>query len=161
MVYPGQVIFEGTNISEGRGTTLPFEQFGAPFLDTAAMAPILNRDVPGAFFRPVCFQPTSGKWQDQVCKGFHIHVTDRNRFDPYTASLLALQMIIRHHPEAVAFKPPPYEYEYDRLPLDLIIGDASIRNDLCSLKDITEIRNQWKSEVETFKTDSQTCYLYK
>lgn len=160
IVYPGQVIFEGTNISEGRGTTLPFELFGAPFLDTAAMAPVLNRAVPGACFRPVCFQPTSGKWQDQVCRGFHIHVTDRDRFDPYTASLQALQLIFRHHPDAAAFKPPPYEYEYDRLPLDLILGDAAVRKALGSLTDITVIRDQWKPELETFKTASEACYLY-
>lgn len=160
MVYPGQVIFEGTNISEGRGTTLPFEYFGAPFMDTAAMAPILNREVAGACFRPVCFQPTSGKWQDQVCKGFHIHITDADEFEPYTASLLALQLIIKHHPDAFEFKPPPYEYEYERLPMDLILGDAAIRTDLCIMTDIREIKARWQPELETFKTISRTCYLY-
>jgi uncharacterized protein YbbC (DUF1343 family) len=161
MVYPGQVIFEGTNVSEGRGTTLPFELFGAPFVDTAAMAPTLNRKVSGACFRPVCFQPTSGKWQDQVCRGFHIHVTDKDRFEPYTASLQALQLLISHHPDAVVFNPPPYEYEYDRLPLDLILGDPVIREDLCSLEDIKRIRERWEPELETFKAASKDCYLYE
>ncbi|MFN2435761.1 MAG: exo-beta-N-acetylmuramidase NamZ domain-containing protein [Desulfotignum sp.] len=161
MVYPGQVIFEGTNISEGRGTTLPFELFGAPFVNTAVMAPILNREISGACFRPVCFQPTSGKWQDQPCKGFHIHVTDRNRFEPYTASLLALQLIIKHHPDAFAFKTPPYEYEYDRLPVDLILGDPSVRTDLCALTDIKTIRARWQNELDTFKTVSRDYLLYE
>jgi uncharacterized protein YbbC (DUF1343 family) len=160
MVYPGQVIFEGTNISEGRGTTLPFECFGAPFMDTAAMAPILNREVAGASFRPMCFQPTSGKWQGQVCKGFHIHVTAPDDFEPYTASLLALQLIIKCHPDAFEFKPPPYEYEYERLPMDLILGDAAIRADLCAMTAIREIKARWQPELETFIAESQASYLY-
>lgn len=160
MVYPGQVIFEGTNISEGRGTTLPFECFGAPFMDTAAMAPILNRDVAGACFRPMCFQPTSGKWQGQVCKGFHIHVTAPDDFEPYTASLLALQLIIKCHPDDFEFKPPPYEYEYERLPMDLILGDAAIRTDLCAMTAIREIKARWQPELETFIAESQASYLY-
>ena len=160
MVYPGQVIFEGTNISEGRGTTLPFEYFGAPFMDTAAMAPILDRDVAGASFRPVYFQPTSGKWQGQVCKGFHIHVTDPDEFEPYAASLLALQLIIKCHPDDFEFKPPPYEYEYERLPMYLILGDAAIRTDLCAMTHIREIKARWQPELETFITESQASYLY-
>lgn len=161
MVYPGQVIFEGTNISEGRGTTLPFELFGAPFADTAVMEPVLNREIEGACFRPVCFQPTSGKWQDQACRGFHIHVTDRDRFDPYAASLRALQLMITHHPDAVAFKPPPYEYEYDRLPLDLITGDDTIRNSLFSLADVRELRKSWQRDLDRFKMVSREFYLYE
>ena len=161
MVYPGQVIFEGTNISEGRGTTLPFELFGAPFVDSEAMAPILNRDVTGAWFRPVCFQPTSGKWRDQPCNGFHIHVTDRVRFDPYVASLRALQLIIKHHPEAFAFKPPPYEYEYDRLPADLILGDPAVRKALCAMTDIQTIREGWQKGLDAFKAASRVHYLYE
>ncbi len=160
LVYPGQVIFEGTNISEGRGTTLPFECFGAPFMDTGAMAPILNREIAGACFRPVCFQPTSGKWQDQRCRGFHIHVTDTEKFEPYEASLRALQLIIRYHPDTFEFKSPPYEYEYERLPMDLILGDAAIRTDLCAMTDIREIKARWQPELETFKTVSRACYLY-
>jgi len=161
MVYPGQVILEGTNISEGRGTTLPFELFGAPFVDTRAIAPVLNREVPGACFRPVCFQPTSGKWRDQPCNGFHIHVTDRALFEPFAASLRALQLIIRHHPEDFAFKPPPYEYEYDRLPLDLILGDPAVREDLCAMTDIQTIRQRWEKELDAFKAVSRACYLYE
>ncbi|MCA1793669.1 MAG: DUF1343 domain-containing protein, partial [Desulfobacteraceae bacterium] len=160
MVYPGQVIFEGTNISEGRGTTLPFELFGAPFMDTARMAPKLNQTISGAWFRPVCFQPTSGKWQDQVCKGFHIHVTDKEIFTPYAASLTALQMIIRYHPDAFAFKQPPYEYEYERLPMDLILGDQHIRKGLSALEDIKTLEADWQPELSAFKAIARTNYLY-
>lgn len=160
MVYPGQVIFEGTNISEGRGTTLPFELFGAPFMDTSQMGPVLNRMVPGARFRPVWFQPTSGKWQDQICKGFHIHVTDKTTFRPYAASLLALQLIIRYHPDAFAFKPPPYEYEYERLPMDLILGDKNIRKRIAALDDIKTLEDFWQGNLSTFKSISRNYYLY-
>ena len=160
MVYPGQVLFEGTNISEGRGTTLPFELFGAPFLDTARIGPVLNRMVSGACFRPVCFQPTSGKWQNQVCKGFHIHVTDKNVFKPYAASLLALQLIIRFHPDAFAFKQPPYEYEFERLPMDLIIGDRSIRKRIAALEDLKRLETLWKKDLSAFKDISSRYYLY-
>ena len=161
MVYPGQVIFEGTNISEGRGTTLPFEQFGAPFLDTAAITPVLNQMIPGAYFRPVCFQPTSGKWQNQVCNGFHIHVTDKKIFKPYASSLLALQQIIKFHPDAFALKPPPYEYEYDRLPMDLILGSRNIREQLFAMTDITALEDLWQKDLHAFKERSSACYLYK
>ncbi len=160
MVYPGQVIFEGTNISEGRGTTLPFELFGAPFMDTSQMGPVLNRMVSGAWFRPVWFQPTSGKWQDQVCKGFHIHVTDKTAFKPYAASLLALQLIIRYHPDAFAFKQPPYEYEYERLPMDLILGDKTIRECVTALADIKTLEDCWQRDLSTFKAISRNYYLY-
>jgi uncharacterized protein YbbC (DUF1343 family) len=160
MVYPGQVIFEGTNISEGRGTTLPFELFGAPFLDTARMGPKLNQAISGAWFRPVCFQPTSGKWQDQVCKGFHIHVTNKAVFTPYTASLTALQMIISHHPDAFAFKQPPYEYEYERLPMDLILGDQNIRKRLLALEDIKTLESFWQRGLSAFTAIARTYYLY-
>ncbi|MCF8112520.1 MAG: DUF1343 domain-containing protein [Desulfotignum sp.] len=161
MVYPGQVIFEGTNISEGRGTTLPFELFGAPFMDTCAMSPVLNRKITGAYFRPVCFEPTSGKWQNQVCKGFHIHVTDKHRFKPYISSLLALQLIIRNHKDAFAFKPPPYEYEYERLPMDLILGSREIRERIRDLSDIKTIENMWQQDLEDFICSSSTYYLYE
>lgn len=160
MVYPGQVIFEGTNISEGRGTTLPFELFGAPFLDTSQIGPILNRMVSGAWFRPVWFQPTSGKWQDQVCKGFHIHVTDKNVFSPYAASLLALQLIIRFHPDAFAYKLPPYEYEYERLPMDLIIGDTHIRERITALEDLKYLEDFWQNDLSAFTARASRYYLY-
>ena len=160
MVYPGQVIFEGTNISEGRGTTLPFELFGAPFMDTARIGPVLNRLVCGACFRPVCFQPTSGKWQDQVCKGFHLHVTDKTVFRPYAASLLALQLIIRFHPDAFAFKQPPYEYEYERLPMDLILGDTRVRKHIAALEDVNKVEDWWQNDLSAFRAVSSRYFLY-
>ncbi|MBA3012019.1 MAG: DUF1343 domain-containing protein [Proteobacteria bacterium] len=160
MVYPGQVIFEGTNISEGRGTTLPFEQFGAPFMDTQTIGQIASGRIKGAFLRPVNFEPTSGKWQQQVCKGFHIHVTSPKAFKPYLASLLLMQLILKFHPEAFAFKQPPYEYEYEQLPMDLILGSRDIRENLSDMEDPEKLETLWQDGLDTFKSRSQKYYLY-
>ena len=127
MVYPGQVIFEGTNISEGRGTTLPFEQFGAPFLNTIKIKAEADKIIKGACLRPVNFEPTSGKWQGKVCKGFQIHITSIKEFNPYLSSLILMQLIIKHHKDEFNFTEPPYEYEFEKKPIDLILGSKSLR----------------------------------
>jgi len=160
MVYPGQVIFEGTNISEGRGTTLPFEQFGAPFMDTRTIGAMASRKIKGAFLRPVNFEPTSGKWQQQVCRGFHIHVTSPKVFKPYLASLLLMQLILKFHPQAFEFKQPPYEYEYERLPMDLILGSRNIREKLADMEAPEELETLWQEGLDTFKSSSRKYYLY-
>jgi uncharacterized protein YbbC (DUF1343 family) len=160
MVYPGQVIFEGTNVSEGRGTTLPFEQFGAPFLDTGAIGQIAGKKIRGAFLRPINFEPTSGKWQQQVCRGFHIHITSRKEFKPYLASLLLMQLILKFHPDAFEFKLPPYEYEYELLPIDLILGSRDIREKITKMEDITAIETHWQEGVDQFISLSKNDYLY-
>jgi uncharacterized protein YbbC (DUF1343 family) len=160
MVYPGQVIFEGTNISEGRGTTLPFEQFGAPFLDTEKIKSDAQKLIKGAHLRAVNFEPTSGKWQGQVCHGFQIHVTEKQKFNSYFASLVLMQLIIKHHPNDFKFKEPPYEYEYKRLPMDLILGSKELRKQLSNLEDLTQTCDQWTKELNDFKTLSGEYYLY-
>jgi uncharacterized protein YbbC (DUF1343 family) len=160
MVYPGQVVFEGTNISEGRGTTLPFEQFGAPFLNIEAIGQIAGEKIKGAFLRPVNFEPTSGKWQQQVCRGFHIHVTSRKTFKPYLASLLLLQLILKFHSDDFKFKPPPYEYEYDRQPIDLILGSRDIRRKIMEMEDISTLEALWQDGLAQFISLSKPYYLY-
>src|SRR5690606_35986203 len=88
LVYPGQVLLEGTNLSEGRGTTTPFEVAGAPFVDPELLADELNdRALPGVRFRPVRFRPTFDQWQGQVCGGVQFHVTDLQSFRPYATTL--------------------------------------------------------------------------
>ncbi len=128
IVYPGQVVLEGTNLSEGRGTTRPFEVFGAPYIDSIWLkAKLEGLGLTGVVFRPQYFEPTFNKWQGQRCKGFQIHVTDRLGFRPYLTTLLLLSLIIVHHKDRFEWKAPPYEYEHERLPADLIIGDSSLR----------------------------------
>lgn len=160
MIYPGQVILEGTNLSEGRGTTLPFEQFGAPFVDIHTLKQRVQDRLKGIVLRPLCFQPTSGKWQNQMCKGFHIHITDRKAYKPYLASLIVLQEIIRAHPNEFAFKAPPYEYEFERLPMDLILGSRNLRKNLEEMNDLLELEKTWQVDLQGFKQASQPFYIY-
>jgi uncharacterized protein YbbC (DUF1343 family) len=161
MVYPGQVILEGTNLSEGRGTTLPFEQFGAPFVEVDILKQQVQERLKGIVLRPLCFQPTSGKWQDRMCKGFHIHVTDRKAYKPYLYSLILLQEIIRAHPNEFAFKAPPYEYEFERLPMDLILGSRDLRENLENMNDLHELEKTWQTPLQAFKQASQPFYIYR
>ncbi|MCK5695713.1 MAG: DUF1343 domain-containing protein [Desulfobacula sp.] len=161
MVYPGQIIFEGTNISEGRGTTLPFEQFGAPFLDTIKIKAAVDKMIKGTCFRPVNFEPTSGKWQGNVCKGFQIHITSKEEFNPYLSSLIVMQLIIKYHKNEFNFTEPPYEYELEKMPIDLILGSQSLRKKLTKLEDLTLLADQWSQELATFKSISRKYHLYE
>jgi len=160
MVYPGQVIIEGTNISEGRGTTLPFEQFGAPWVDTKRFLEKMANHTKGLFLRPVCFEPTSQKWMGQVCFGAHLHVLDREVFSPYLFSLKAVQAIICAHEPDFEFKAPPYEYEYKRLPMDLILGSKRLRKTLADGGDLDRAAAAWQEELLAFKKESAKFYIY-
>lgn len=160
MVYPGQVIFEGTNLSEGRGTTQPFELFGAPFADTAAILANLEGQISGAVLRPVCFQPSSGKWQNHVCQGFQIHVTDPEAYRPYRTSLLLLQQILQLHPDEFQWKEPPYEYEFHKRPMDLILGNEHLADQLGEMDGIDALEKAWKRKITEFKEMSREFQLY-
>ncbi len=160
MVYPGQVIFEGTNISEGRGTTQPFEFFGAPFLDQEKLMRDTEGRLPGALLRPVCFQPMFGKWQNQVCRGFQIHVVDHEQFMPYRTSLILLQSLVVNHGSRFEWKSPPYEYEFKRLPIDLILGSSRLRRRIMGKTPVEVIEKSWENELDDFKAYRQRFFLY-
>jgi uncharacterized protein YbbC (DUF1343 family) len=161
MVYPGQVLWEGTNVSEGRGTTQPFEYFGAPYLDHAKMRAFLReRKLPGVVLRDIAFEPTSNKWGGSLCRGFQIHIVSPDQYKPYETTLSLLQAVLACHREDFKWKSPPYEYEYEKLPIDLIIGDKEIRKRIEHQDTITEIAKSWEAELETFKNLSKTYYLY-
>jgi uncharacterized protein YbbC (DUF1343 family) len=161
IVYPGQVIFEGTNISEGRGTTLPFEQFGAPFFNIKKIQRQVQGQIHGAILRPVHFEPTSGKWQGKTCKGFQIHVTEKGKFNTYLSSLILLQAIIKLYPDEFKFKEPPYEYEFERMPIDLILGSKILRERLCAFEDLQSIAFEWEEPLKEFKSVARHYYLYE
>jgi len=151
MVYPGQVLWEGTNVSEGRGTTQPFELFGAPYVDNLKLLPALDGSaIAGAVLRPVVFEPASNKWKNRLCRGFQIHITDPCRYRPYVTSLMLLQAILRHHRDRFEWKPPPYEYEYHRLPIDLIIGDMTLRKRIEELDSLDDIAGSWQDDLDRF-----------
>lgn len=161
LVYPGQVLWEGTNVSEGRGTTLPFELVGAPYwhcgeiLERLAATPL-----PGCFFRPLVFEPTSGKWTQTACNGFQLHVTDPVAFKPYRTSLALLQAVLRLYPEEFHYKEPPYEYEHERLPMDLILGDGEVRWLLEDGVSIMKLEESWQNDLEKFQQLRRTYFLY-
>jgi len=162
MVYPGQVLWEGTNVSEGRGTTLPFEQFGAPYLNPAKIvASIGAKSIPGIVLRPIVFEPTANKWQEQPCRGFQIHITDPAQYRPYETSLRLLQAIILNHKKEFEWKQPPYEYETRRLPIDLIFGDRQIRQQIENMESIDSLAESWQRGIDEFAEISQRFYLYK
>lgn len=161
LVYTGQVIWEGTNISEGRGTTLPFELVGAPFISHARVLEKLSRvELPGCFFRPLIFQPTSGKWSGEDCVGFQLHVTSKRGFLPYRTTLTILQAIMILYPDEFQYKEPPYEYEHERLPMDLILGDSSVRQQLENGVDPVELEKDWQQDLTRFERLRKDYFLY-
>jgi uncharacterized protein YbbC (DUF1343 family) len=120
-VYPGMCLLEGTNISEGRGTTRPFEIFGAPFIEAEALCRELNASkLPGVFFRENYFQPTFHKFAGELCGGAQLHITDRNGFQPFQTGVEIIRTLRKL--EQFAWKQPPYEYEWKRLPIEVLIG---------------------------------------
>lgn len=162
LVYPGQVIMEGTNLSEGRGTTTPFEICGAPFIDPYQLKANLERkNLPGIFLREIFFQPTFHKWHDEVCGGLHIHITDPSTYKPYVTSLTITQKIRTLYPRNFSWRNPPYEYEHEKIPIDLITGNKSIREGIEQNKDIQEIETSWKEELDQFREMAQRHFLYQ
>ena len=122
-VYPGMCLFEGTNVSEGRGTTRPFEWFGAPWIEEEELATQLNTEqLPGVFFRAISFEPGFQKYKGEICQGCQVHVTDRSQFQPVATALRILSRIKEQYPSQFSWKQPPYEYEYDKLPIEILCG---------------------------------------
>jgi uncharacterized protein YbbC (DUF1343 family) len=127
LVYPGGCLLEGTNLSEGRGTTTPFQLVGAPFLDADALANgLVKVGVPGAQVRPVSFRPTFDKHAGQVCHGVMLHVTDSSFFRPVSSYLALITLARAQAPEAFAFRTEPYEFETTPA-FDLLTGSAAAR----------------------------------
>ena len=160
-VYPGQVLLEGTNVSEGRGTTRPFEIFGAPWLDIRAVRRRFEkRKLPGLVLRDHAFEPTFHKWAGEVCQGFQIQVTDAAAFRPYMTTLALLQDIISEHRDRFKWKQPPYEYVTDRLPIDVLTGDPAVRQALELGTDLRVLERAWRQEITSFRRESRAFHLY-
>lgn len=161
LVYPGQVLWEGTNLSEGRGTCLPFELFGAPYLDHAQF---LNSFDPaefgGCILRPVAFEPTSNKYRGIFTNGFHLQITDRQIFRPYRTSLALLRIVLGLYGDKFAYKPPPYEYEYEKLPMDMILGSRALRKGLEQGMKVTELEEWWQDDLAEFEDLRRKFFLY-
>lgn len=160
LVYPGQVLLEGTNLSEGRGTTKPFELFGAPFLEPRRIKSILP-ELPGVILREAHFEPTFHKWAGEMCQGFQLHVTDRESFKPYYTALALLAAIRELYPEQFAWRQPPYEYETERLPIDLLTGDAAIRLGLERGLSAAKLEDSWEQDLTRFMETRRGFLLYQ
>lgn len=133
LVYPGQVLLEGVNLSEGRGTTRPFEVVGAPFIDPVSFAAACEQlELPGVRFLPARFTPTFDKWEGESCGGISIHVTDPQAFRSYRMTISLMKLCAERYPSEFRWNEPPYEYEYDLAPIDIISGGDQIRTQLTS-----------------------------
>ena len=161
VVYPGAVLFEGTNLSEGRGTTRPFELLGAPWIDGEALAGrIADAALPGVAARAAHFEPTFQKHAGRPCGGCQIHVTDRAAFRPVLTAVAVMQAIRRADPARFAWREPPYEYELTRQPIDILAGSAALRRQLDADVDATEIAAGWEADVAAFAAVRSRFLLY-
>jgi uncharacterized protein YbbC (DUF1343 family) len=158
-VYAGTVLVEGTNLSEGRGTTRPFELVGAPWVDAQRFAGYLNGlGLPGVRFRPTWFRPTFDKWRDERCGGVQVHVTDRRSFRPFFTGLALLRTALELYPLEFAWRKPPFEYEYEKLPIDILCGTDRARTLLERGASLEEMEAGWAAELAAFR-DLRGRYL--
>jgi len=161
VVYPGTVLFEGTNVSEGRGTTRPFELVGAPWVVAERFAGEMNQlGLAGVHFRPAVFEPTFHKHAKTSCGGCQIHVLDRETFRPVEAGVALLDAFRRAKPDAFAWREPPYEYEHDKPPIDILAGSADLRKQLDAGVSAREIARSWEKPVDAFLKIRERFLLY-
>jgi len=160
-VYPGTVLFEGTKISEGRGTTRPFELVGAPWIVAERFAEALNRrGLPGAYFRSAVFEPTFQKHAKTACGGCQVHVTDRAAFRAVETGVALLEAFRAADLGRFEWKQPPYEYEYERLPIDLLAGSSQLREQIEAGTPSADIAGSWKAPVRAFGAIRDRFLLY-
>jgi uncharacterized protein YbbC (DUF1343 family) len=161
-VYPGMVLVEGTNLSEGRGTTRPFELFGAPWLEAQALARRLNGELgPGVVLRPAHFEPTFQKHARTVCAGGQLHVTDRDGFRPVRATVAILCACRALAPDDFAWREPPYEYEEVLAPIDILWGSDALRRGVDAGRSADEILQGVDHELARFSRDVEPYLLYE
>jgi uncharacterized protein YbbC (DUF1343 family) len=162
VVYPGTVLVEGTSLSEGRGTTRPFEYVGAPYIRPGELAPGLNSlGLPGVVFRPAYFEPTFQKWVGAMCGGVQVHVRDRNCFEPYLTGITIIAFIRSLYPDSFSWRQPPYEYEYEKLPIEILCGGRTVPGLIERGAASAEIRDSWREDVALFLKQRASYLLYE
>ena len=162
IVYPGTVLIEALNVSEGRGTTIPFELIGAPFIKSEKLkANLDNRKIAGCVFRVHNFIPTFNKYQGELCNGIQVHVTDPSVYHPVAAALEIFDAIMETSPGELRFNKPPYEYEYDLMPFDILSGDSVMRESLISRIPVRLEKQRWEAEIEEFRKEFDRMAVYK
>jgi len=161
IVYPGTVLLEGTNMSEGRGTTKPFELVGAPWIDAERFSAELNgAGMPGVHFRPAVFEPTFHKHAGAPCGGCQIHVTDRSSFRPVAAAVTLIAACRAAGPDRFAWRDPPYEYEFTKPPIDILYGSTALRDGLAAGQSMADMTHAWPDDVEDFLAVRDKFLLY-
>ncbi len=159
-VYPGMCLLEGTNLSEGRGTTRPFEIFGAPFMDPDRFVNRLREfGLPGAVFRPLHFQPTFQKHSGKLCGGAQIHLTNRNLFRPFKTGVAILKTAHDLYPDRFKWKMPPYEYENEKMPIDILAGNDRLRKGIDGGESLERMEAWWQEECSHFARTVRRRYL--
>jgi uncharacterized protein YbbC (DUF1343 family) len=162
IVYPGGVLFEGTQLSEGRGTTRPFEILGAPWIDPEPFASRLNAlRIEGAWFRPLVFEPTFHKHAHQACGGCQIHVTDRERFKPVLAGVAVMSEFHRAAPSKFAWRQPPYEYVHHLMPIDILAGSPRLREAIEADVPARDVAAEWELATRAFEKVRAHYLLYE
>lgn len=145
VVYPGMVLLEATNMSEGRGTTRPFEIVGAPYFKAdLVMAECASAGMAGAMLRRHDFIPAFQKWKGENCRGVQIHVTDARRFEPVAFAAAFLSAVVKTSGGAFAFKEPPYEYDAVHMPFDILSGDETLRTVIAGGGDVSMLKEAWR-----------------
>ncbi|MSR20395.1 MAG: DUF1343 domain-containing protein [Gemmatimonadetes bacterium] len=161
-VYPGMVLLEGTNLSEGRGTTRPFELFGAPYLDAYALAERLRGELgPGVTLRPCHFEPTFQKHAGRICAGGQLHVTDARAFRSVHTAVAILAAVKALAPDEFAWRSPPYEYEAEKPPIDILWGSDTLRSGIDGMSSPTEILAGTEGEIGAFGRAVAPYLLYE
>jgi len=161
LVYPGLCLLEGTNVSEGRGTTLPFEMSGAPWVDPEELVrQLADLNLPGVAYRPLFFEPTFHKWAGHLLGGVHLYVTDRTTYRPFLTGLALLDAYRKQGGDRFEWKDPPYEYEYELLPFDILCGTDSIRKQLEAGSTLETLEASWQSELHAFEEARRPYLLY-
>lgn len=161
VVFPGTVFFEGTQVSEGRGTTRPFEFVGAPFVNPYSFSENLNQqELPGVIFRPTNFLPTFQKHMGNNCGGVFLHVTNRNKFKPVITGIAMVKILYEMYPDKFKWKEPPYEYEFERNPFDVIAGTTKLREQIENNTSIKTIKDSWSEDEENFRELREHYLMY-
>jgi uncharacterized protein YbbC (DUF1343 family) len=161
VVYPGSVLFEGTNMSEGRGTTRPFEIVGAPRVMAERFADGMNgAGLPGVRFRPVVFEPTFQKHARTACGGCQMHVLDRPAFRPVETGVALLAAFRAADPQSFRWCDPPYEYEREKRPIDILAGSSELREQIEGGVSAREIARSWKPGVDAFSKTRDRFLMY-
>jgi uncharacterized protein YbbC (DUF1343 family) len=161
LVYPGLCLLEGTWASEGRGTTKPFELFGAPGVDSHELAGELNRmALPGVIFRPAAFKPGFQKHRGITVGGVQIHVTDPRRFLPYRTGVAALLALKKTCGDTFAWRDQPYEFESERPAIDLLTGSPEIRRLVDAGATLDDAAATWREGQKAFEEQRRSFLLY-